>query len=154
VVTRSAAGPKLLEHEKFPFRRTYSGETTIDDVREPLTSSLGIPICACGTAHVEDTGGFYVTVGDGIDRLLLVTARHVVLPPKTDGNRHFVCESGGPQHDVMLFGDAAFSNYLKSTQQKIRLETYSADIRGGWLCIMQGRNMRKRKMEGGMPRRS
>jgi hypothetical protein len=130
LVTRSAAGPKLLEHEKYPPCRMIGEVDTVDDVREPLTSSLGIPICARGTPHVEGTGGFYVTVGDDADRLLLVTARHVVLPPKPDRNEHFVYEGDGPQHDVMLFGDAAFSNYLKSIQQKIRLETYSAEYQG------------------------
>ncbi|KAJ7226228.1 hypothetical protein C8J57DRAFT_1093524, partial [Mycena rebaudengoi] len=97
VVTRSA-GPKLLTS-------VYSSDPTVD-VHEPLTSALGLPICGQSAPWAEGTGGFFITEGGNTERLLLVTARHVIFP---DENKHFERKYDSQRrYNVRLFGDVAF----------------------------------------------
>jgi hypothetical protein len=69
-VVTHLAGPKLLTP-------TTDHDYTVD-VREPLITTLGLPICAQSTSWAEGTGGFFISEGGNTERLLLVTARHVV----------------------------------------------------------------------------
>ncbi|KAH8111892.1 hypothetical protein DFH11DRAFT_1707064, partial [Phellopilus nigrolimitatus] len=117
VATRSArsveAGPKLL-------RSDWSD--SIADVREPLTTTLGLPICAQATPWAEGTGGFFVAEGEGgnTERLLLVTARHVLFPPDKNKNELFErTNDSQPRYNVSLFSDVAFNTYLKSIKATI-----------------------------------
>ncbi|KAF8267033.1 hypothetical protein EI94DRAFT_1786628, partial [Lactarius quietus] len=112
IVTRSVGGPKLLPYAPF-----Y--DPTVD-VRESLTTSLGIPICAQSTPWAEGTGGFFISEGGNAERLLLVTARHPLFMPES-GNEHFEQKDNSQsRHDVMLFSDAGFNKCLKSIIGKIR----------------------------------
>jgi hypothetical protein len=43
------------------------------EVREPLSTSLGLPICARATPWAEGTGGFFIDEGAESKRLLLIT---------------------------------------------------------------------------------
>ncbi|TDL24745.1 hypothetical protein BD410DRAFT_813675 [Rickenella mellea] len=105
VVTRST-GPKFLRPTSPAFSCSSDG-TFKPDVREPLTASLGLPISAESTPLVEGTGGFFIAEGGDSKRLFFVTARHVY------DNNKFACEAEGqPRHSVVLFGDAAFNNFL------------------------------------------
>ncbi|EED81207.1 predicted protein [Postia placenta Mad-698-R] len=130
VVTRSA-GPKLLTP-------TYSSDCTVD-VREPFTTTLGLPICAQSTPWVEDTGGFFISEGGKPERLLLVTARHVVFPPDKNENKHFEHKNDSQRCcDVRLFGDAAFKKYLESIKAGI----------GGKAIMAQYQERRIKAIEG------
>ncbi|TFY71083.1 hypothetical protein EVG20_g1921 [Dentipellis fragilis] len=105
IVSRSA-GRKLLQMDRSCF------EPTPD---------------ACSTPWAEGTGGFFITEGEDAKRLLLVTARHVVFPPEEDENKHFVRKNDSQRrHNVMLFGDAAFNNYLTDIKTEIRRKGYGA----------------------------
>ncbi|KAG8729857.1 hypothetical protein FRC11_007882 [Ceratobasidium sp. 423] len=109
VVTRSA-GPMLL-------RPTHSLDPTVE-VRGPLTTTLGLPICAKSPPWAQGTGGFFIAEG-GNTELLLVTARHVLFPPGESENELFEHKENRPHHNVNLFGDAAFKGHLEFIQSKI-----------------------------------
>ena len=93
---------------------------TIADVREPFTATLGITICAQSTPWAEGTGGFFLSEGGDGKRLLLVTARHIVLPPNKENNDLFEPKSNS-QHrrDALVLSDASFEQHLDSIQAKI-----------------------------------
>ncbi|TFY78236.1 hypothetical protein EWM64_g5778 [Hericium alpestre] len=57
--------------------------------REPLTPTLGIPICARPTPWAEGTGGIFIGEGGNNKRLFLLTARHVLFKPDQHNNQHF-----------------------------------------------------------------
>ena len=112
IIARSA-GPRLLTP-------TYSSDPTVD-IREPLTTTLGLPICAQRTPWAEGTGGFFISDGGNTKRVFLVTARHVVFEPNHDRNTLFKRENNSqPRYNVTLFGDVAFRKYLESIQAEIR----------------------------------
>lgn len=71
VVSRSADGPPLQQHHA-----VVGGNGDLDEWRERLATTVGLPISARATPGVAGTGGFFVE--DSVR--LLVTARHVVLP--------------------------------------------------------------------------
>ncbi|KAH7911003.1 hypothetical protein BJ138DRAFT_1187026, partial [Hygrophoropsis aurantiaca] len=139
VVVRSA-GPKLLPSVSSP-SPSFSFDPTVD-VREPLTAALGIPICAEATA-TEGTGGFFL-VERGNNRLLLVTARHVVLPPDTHANTHFKCERTNddtqPRERITLFSDATFNAYLESIKTEITRTKIIAEFQADRISSMVGRD--------------
>jgi hypothetical protein len=110
VVTHSV-GPKLLTPAK-------TSNPTVD-AREPVTTTLGLPICAESTPWAEGTGGFFITEGGSTERLLLVTARHVVFNPGENENKHFEHKGGSKCRNVMLFGNTAFNKYLESIKAEI-----------------------------------
>ncbi len=119
VVTR-LAGPKLL-------MSTYSSDTV--SAREPLTTTLGVPICAQSTPWAEGTGGFFITEGGNSKKLLLVTARHVVFKPDKNNNNLFQYKNNSqPRHNVILFSDASFDRHLKSIKAEIRDKEIIAQV--------------------------
>ncbi|KAF8957093.1 hypothetical protein BDZ97DRAFT_120014 [Flammula alnicola] len=115
VVTRSA-GPKLLTS-------TYSSDPTVD-AREPLTTTLGLPICAQSTPWAEGTGGFFITEGGNTERLLLVTARHVVFTPGENKNKHF----------------EPFNKYLESIKAEITGTAIVAELQEGRIGAVEGKD--------------
>lgn len=50
--------------------------------RDPYTATLGIPVSTKDRPWAEGTGGFYLGAGDDDKDIYLVTARHVVFPPR------------------------------------------------------------------------
>ncbi|KAJ1301764.1 hypothetical protein OPQ81_008993 [Rhizoctonia solani] len=110
-VVTCLAGPKLLE-------ATYSSDPTVE-IREPLTTTLGFPISAVSTHWTEGTSGFFIAEGGKKKRLLLVTARHVVLPDMSNNMLLAYKSNAQPRHRIMLFGHDGFANYLGSIQTKI-----------------------------------
>jgi hypothetical protein len=93
-VTRSA-GPKLLSP-------VISSNPTVA-VRDPLTHALGLPISAEATPYVAGTGGFFMAEGGGSEELLLITARHVVLPLNKEPNVKFERKNQSqPRSNVLL----------------------------------------------------
>ena len=116
-----SVGPKLLTPAE-------TSNPTVD-AREPLTTTLGLPICAESTPWAEGTGGFFITEGGNTERLLLVTARHVVFNPGKNENKHFEHKNGSQRYKVTLFGDAAFNKYLKSIKAKIEGKESTVEYR-------------------------
>jgi hypothetical protein len=110
-VTRSA-GPELLSP-------VVSTDPTAA-VRDPLTHALGLPISAEASPDVGGTGGFFMAEGGASNELLLITARHVVLPPSRQPNVEFERKNESqPRFDVLLLGDEAYKSCLASTEAKI-----------------------------------
>ena len=114
VVTRSA-GPKFLTP-------TRSFDPTALEVREPLTTTLGLSISTLSTPWAEGTGGFFITEGRKPERILLVTTRHSVSAPGNlkGKNEHFEYRGNDQcRYDITLFGDVGFNKYIKSIQDEI-----------------------------------
>ena len=143
-VVTCSAGPALLTPA------VYSSDATVD-VCLPLTTTLGIPICAQATPWTQGSGGFFITEDGDTERLLLITAHHVVFPPDHDDNISFE-HRNDTQHcyNILLFSDAAFSKYLESIKDKIKdqevlAEYYQACIRSAFflsfLCCFLKKEM-------------
>jgi hypothetical protein len=96
IVTRFA-GPKLLTPDLI-------SDDAISALREQLTPTLGLPICAQHTPCIGGTGGLFLAEGGNNKKLLLLTARHVVYPPNKSHNNSQ--------------RDEAFKTYLKSIDEK------------------------------------
>jgi hypothetical protein len=106
------AGPRFLDPPRTP-------EPTVEACR-PLTSTLGLSICAASTAWTEGTGGFFIAEGGDSKRIFLVTARHVVFPPDVfDNDRYEHIDTNQPRHNVLLLGGGAFKRFLESIQLAI-----------------------------------
>ena len=132
VVTR-CAGPKLLPY-------TYSSDGTVD-IRQPLTTTLGLPISTQAWPHIEGTAGFFIAEDSDTKRLLLVTARHVVLA--TDGNDNELFErkdESQPPHNVTIFGEVGFNKYLESIQKEIGDRKFNAEYEKGRLRVVEGKD--------------
>jgi hypothetical protein len=132
-VVTHLASPKLLTP-------TIDHDYAVD-IREPLTTTLGLPICAQSTLWAEGTGGFFISEGGNTERLLLVTARHIVFKPDKNKNTHFEHKNNSQRHyNVTLFGNAAFNKYLESTQTKIRHKTIITQYHERHIRDIEGRN--------------
>lgn len=130
IFTRSAAtGPQLL---KFEYDDSY--HPLIDspaDVRHPFTPALGVPIAPKAFSHVGGTGGLYLREGGERDRVLLLTARHVVLPPSEYRDELYEHKtnniSPGSRREVILLGNKAFQSALQSIVDKLDTEICRVD---------------------------
>jgi hypothetical protein len=132
-VVTHVAGPKFLKPG------LASNPTTC--IQEPLTTTLGIPICAKHTQHIEGTGGFFIGEGGSPERRLLVTARHVVLPPTEVGNAHFERRNSSQRrHDIILFGSHAFFNFGASIQTAIGDEAMIVEDQEKRLAELDGQD--------------
>ena len=115
IVIRSA-GPRFLD----PLGWAPDSDPTVE-LHMPLTAALGLSICAQSTPWVEGTGGFYMAKGGDSERILLITARHVVFPPIIVNNNRYEHENPSqPRRNVLLIGDGAFKKLLTSVQSEIR----------------------------------
>ncbi|KAI6044882.1 hypothetical protein EDC04DRAFT_2889547 [Pisolithus marmoratus] len=111
VITHSA-GPKLLNH-------TNSLNPTIT-VCEPLTATLGLPICPQSVPWAEGTGSFFITEGGDTKKLFLITACHIIFPLEKFDNMHYKYKNNSQCcHNIMVLGDALFRRCLKSIQTKV-----------------------------------
>jgi hypothetical protein len=72
IVTQSAR-PQLLTHVPATDPTTH--------VRSPFTPALGLQIAPRAFPHFEGTGALYLCEGGVSDRVFLLTACHIVLPP-------------------------------------------------------------------------
>ncbi|CUS13998.1 unnamed protein product [Tuber aestivum] len=100
-VVTQYAGPKLL-------KPAPPADPTAE-LREPLTSTLGLSICSTRTLWAEGTGGFYLT--DRNMKLYLVTARHVVIPSDSDNQVHEHKFSSQRLNKIALFSPTSFKDY-------------------------------------------
>jgi len=102
-------GPPLLEPTD------TSDSTAIQ--REPFTATLGLTICAKDRPWAEGTAGFFLAV-NGVDKLFLVTARHVLFP-RSD-NKHFEhTNTSQACRYVLLLSGQSFQQHLLSVQKEI-----------------------------------
>ncbi|KAH9051592.1 hypothetical protein EDB83DRAFT_2226108 [Lactarius deliciosus] len=142
-IVYSATGPQLLQ----PAFRFLEPTVTVD-VREPLTTSLGISICSQSTPSTEGTGGFFLSEGSGSKRLLLVTVRHVVFPLDKDNNKLFERKSDSERrHDILMFSDESFKQYLVSIKEKIRGQGFEIDYQKQRIETVAGRDDEKAEKE-------
>ena len=110
VVTRSV-GPQLLR---------YVPTDPTANFCIPFTGALGVQIAPKAYSHFEGTGCLYLREGGKQDRVLLLTARHVVLPPSECANNAYTHKTTiWPRHDVILLGTKAYQNVLKAAMSKI-----------------------------------
>ena len=107
------AGPQL-------FQPAYNSDPTASH-RQPFTSTLGIPICAKDTPWYEGTTGFFLDEYVDGGRLLLVTARHVVLPGSDNEAYEHRCEQDckSAHRDVLILSDPSFHQHLASITGEI-----------------------------------
>ena len=108
------AGPKLLAPTFYP-------EATAE-VRNPLTTTLGLPIACQKTPYKEGTGGIFLAEGGNSRRIFLLTTRHVVLEIYGKDNKTFFHKpstSSMQSQDIMLLGDRAFQKFLDSIESEI-----------------------------------
>lgn len=118
-----SAGPSLL--------KPVSDLHPTVDVRRALTPVLGLSIAAQATPHVEGTGGLYLAEVGGSQNILLVTARHVLFPPREAFHLAYSythTDLGAPQRNVLLFGTRAFDELLKSIELSIRDQSIMVDV--------------------------
>ncbi|KAF8917443.1 hypothetical protein CPB85DRAFT_199393 [Mucidula mucida] len=95
------------------------------EVREPLTATVGTPICAKPSPWAEGTGGFFIRASSASPTIYLVTARHVVLPYDMDDNNIYQRKSPStPAREIVLFSDISFQEFLKSIQKKIASQQF------------------------------
>ncbi|KAH8989861.1 hypothetical protein EDB86DRAFT_3104234 [Lactarius hatsudake] len=124
VFTRSA-GPRLLNHDD-----SYSLHGTVD-VRRPLTPGLGLQIASRRTPCFEGTGGLYICEGGESQRVFILMAWHVVLPPSAVHNELYdskTCGKRVSQHcDVLLLGNKRYQGVLVSIMVEIGCEAMLVD---------------------------
>ncbi|KAG8740173.1 hypothetical protein FRC10_004699, partial [Ceratobasidium sp. 414] len=119
VFTRSA-GSQLLNH--IP----YAGPTA--DVRSSFTPTLGLQIAPKAHPRFEGTGSLYLREGGERNRVLLLTARHIVLPPREYRNELYVRKANNSaRREVILLGCKAYQNVLRSMMDKIGCEALMAE---------------------------
>ena len=125
VFTRST-GPQLLNHVPF-FDPTA-------DIRIPFTPALGVQIAPKDTPYFEGTGALYLRESSQTDRVFLLTARHVALPPFVYDNKLYVRKSPSTRRQAVLFlGSKAYTDALEAIMTKIAnlvicTRTYKARI--------------------------
>ena len=88
-------------------------------VREPFSTSLGLPICAQNTPTIEGTGGFFVSDMNNPGKLYLVTARHVVFHPDREPNILYRHHNSQPRKNVLLFGENAIKVHTAAIEAEI-----------------------------------
>ena len=72
--------------------------------------------------------GLYFCEGGESNRILLLTARHMVLPPSEYRNELYVRKTNSsPRREVILFGSKAYQNILVSIMSKIGHEALMVD---------------------------
>ena len=107
-----SAGPKLLPP-------VLTANPTVA-ARHPLTHALGLPISPLAAPTSGGTGGFFMAAGRGSQKLLLITARHVVFPPSKVPNSLFVRkDSSQPRVDVLLLGEHTYDGCLEDIMTRI-----------------------------------
>ncbi|CUS06788.1 unnamed protein product [Tuber aestivum] len=104
-VVTQYSGPKFLKPAPPP--------DPTAELREPLTSALGLSICSTRTLWAEGTG-------DTNLKLYLVTARHVVIPSDSDNKVQADKFPSQRLNKIALFSPASFADYLKRIGIAIR----------------------------------
>lgn len=108
----SSAGPWLLDYGSIV--------DPINDIRSPFTPALGIPIAPKDTPHFEGTGALYLRESSQNERVFLLTARHVALPPPTHSNKLYMRKSSSQRaQEVVVLGAMAYNTAIEDMMAKI-----------------------------------
>lgn len=127
------AGPKLLAP-------VFDNNPTVA-VRQPLTHALGLPISPEAFPTIAGTGGFFMMEGGTRNRLLLITARHVVLPLDRYKNSKFEYKNSSQRRfNILLPGDDAYKSCLASIETQINEQQYMIQHWGLRLEKLKGRD--------------
>jgi hypothetical protein len=127
IFTRSA-GPQLLDY-------VPSFDPTAD-VRGPFTPALGLQIAPKAFPYFEGTGCLYLCEGGGSDRVFLLAARHVTLPPSEYPNDLYHRKNNKiPRREIIHLGSRAFQNALEAIMDKIgdddiMIDSYKDELEG------------------------
>ncbi|KAN0113531.1 hypothetical protein V8E52_007595 [Russula decolorans] len=110
-----SSGPRLLEHDP--------SEDPIADIRCPFTPSLGIQTAPKDTPHFGGTGALYLRESSQSERVFLLTARHVALPPPAHSNQFYSCKKLSQRRvDIVVLGSKAYTDALEGMMGKIGRE--------------------------------
>jgi len=105
--------PRLLDHVSSIIDPTA-------DVRSPFTPTLGLQIASKAHPYIEATGCLYLRESSHSDRVLLLTARHVVLPTGKHSNQLYHRKNSGvPRLEVIHLGGKAYQNALSAMEYRI-----------------------------------
>ncbi|KAH9887288.1 hypothetical protein C8Q73DRAFT_657226, partial [Cubamyces lactineus] len=90
-------------------------------VREPFSTTLGVPICNPETPNCEGTGGLFFIDPAKPGKLFLLTARHVLFNPDTEENVFYrFCEdSGVAKQKVIVMGEGSFKRRCSAIEGAI-----------------------------------
>ncbi len=88
------------------------------DVLSPLTPALGLGISTINRLEAQATMALYLAEGDGSDRLLGLTCRHVLISDK-EVNCPYTYQPHGPRRSVSLLGERAFASLIRSIKARI-----------------------------------
>lgn len=119
-VGRGASNPQLMKPAGWSYRDIETA------AHHPLTHALSLPVSAQATPNVDGTGGFFMV---SEDKLLLVTARHVVSPPgqSDSGVCYEHLEESQPRYTVLHLGDAAYQAYVALLDTKMHGDRIKRD---------------------------
>ncbi|KAI6149868.1 hypothetical protein BKA82DRAFT_8377 [Pisolithus tinctorius] len=97
-------------------------------IRSPLTAALGLCIASLPTQYAEGTGALYLSTGHHSETVYVLTARHVVFPPKDVQNKlYHRTQNDQCPVEVILSGPEAFQGILTSAMVKITNDTVMVD---------------------------
>ena len=88
-------------------------------VREPLSTALGITICAEATPEIQGTATLFFTVSSKPDKLFLLAAKHV-LSRIDEENNHYEYHNSAPRRNVLLLGTNGFKAYIEDIMKRTR----------------------------------
>jgi hypothetical protein len=115
-------GPRLLDYAP------YTDPTV--DVCSAFTPALGIKIARQEHPHLEGTGALYLRASSQSDQVLLLTARHVVLPPSNYTNDLYVQDTSrqhAENENVLILGNGAYSKAISDMLVEIEGENILVD---------------------------
>ncbi|KAG9075984.1 hypothetical protein FRC06_009779, partial [Ceratobasidium sp. 370] len=118
IYTRSV-GPRLL--------RPVRDRDPLAEVVTPLTPALGLCISTRARPDAQGTMALYLAEGDGSNRLLGLSCRHVLIGPEA-GNFDYSYHPGAPPKDVLLLGKGGYANLVDSIKFAIAGEGISAKL--------------------------
>jgi len=102
------------------YKPTISANPTVV-VREPFSTTLGIPICNADTPYIEGTGGFFFTDTAKPGILYLLTARHILFHPDDEENKLFEFRErrGQAYRKVVMMSQTSFDAHCKTIKSVI-----------------------------------
>ncbi|KAL5478231.1 hypothetical protein ACEPAI_2415 [Sanghuangporus weigelae] len=114
------SGPQLLDH--------VSSVDPTADVRGPFTPALGLQIAPKAFPYFGGAGCLYLCEGGRSNRVFLLAARHVVLPPGEYPNELYDRKNNSmPRREIIHLGSRAFQNSLEAIMDKIGHEDLMID---------------------------
>ncbi|KAI6157173.1 hypothetical protein BKA82DRAFT_994414 [Pisolithus tinctorius] len=125
-------GPRLLNY--------VATANPTASVCSPLTAALGLRIASVFTPYAEGTGALYLSTDCHSETVYVLTARHVVLPPKDIQNKlYHRTQNSQRRIEIMLLGPMAFQGVLTSAMVKIADDTIMVNYYQNQLDVLKNR---------------